>query len=164
MNVTKAKDIKAARRRKMLDRQEARMALAWAGTGRRHRTCVACGKPFLPYDHARRMFGCACCAEAWGRARDDGGLDRRIGRGAKVVRWADGAAGEVAAVHDAAHATARFGDGTVEVGLADVERLAGLAVEHLGSCPGHGPRAGRKQEESDGRGADAGRGAADEPE
>lgn len=132
----KAKDIKAAKQRGLLSRKEAKRAIAVAGKGRHRRTCVACGLSFLPPDRQRRMFGCACCATAWGFVKET--LDRSMPSGARVVRWSDGALGTIIRVPDAGHALARFGEEEAQVTVREVERLAELAVEHLGRCNGHG--------------------------
>ena len=135
---SKVKDIKAARRRGLLGRSEAKTAVAKAGGDRRRRTCVTCGGPFLPpKGKPAQPSCCACCALAWTETPADVlAVLRTVRKGARVVRLTDGAAGTVLGVLSADAAVVEFdGEGKARCRPSEVEPILGLAVRHLGRCP-----------------------------
>lgn len=131
MATLKVKDVRAARRRGLLDGQAAAQAVRQAGGGRHWRTCPACGGRYLPpMGRPQDPWCCGCCALAWGESDHS----RMMGRGARVVRLVDGAPGMILACRSATEALAEFAGRRERVVLGDVEVIASLAVEHFPRC------------------------------
>jgi hypothetical protein len=105
--------------------------------------CVTCGRPFLPFDYAPRLFGCGCCAYAYKG-------DRGIQKGHQVVLISSGQLGVIESfskIDGQTKGNLRMEglDRILRVTPKDIERVFEIQVKHDPNCS-HGKRFPKKEE------------------